>query len=348
GALTREGERWTVGANLAALEMPPTIQALLAARIERLRPEERGVLERAAVVGQHFSRSAVAALLTGDVRDLDARLESLRRTELFERGTGWFLGEPVLRFHHGLIRDAAYRRLLKGTRAELHERLGDWIEVRAGEAAEHDETIGWHFEQAHRHLRELGPLDAKGKSLGERPATRHAAPGRRSLARDDGPLAASLLGRAIDLLDERDASRADLALDWCEALLSAGDVALASTAIDELARWIAQVPRLRAWHTCFTGQLTILTAPRALQSAADAVAAAAEDLAKLGDAPGEAKAHSVHAQALARLGKVGASEVALDKALAAARAAGDRRPGEALPPRAPVAAPPGPTPPTPP
>src|SRR5262249_60668759 len=66
GALTREGERWTVGANLAALEMPPTIQALLAARIERLRPEDAGVLARAGVVGQHFSRSAVAALLTGD------------------------------------------------------------------------------------------------------------------------------------------------------------------------------------------------------------------------------------------------------------------------------------------
>ena len=63
GAIERQGERWIVGANLAALEMPPTIHALLAARIERLRPEERTVLERAAVVGRHFSRSAVAALL---------------------------------------------------------------------------------------------------------------------------------------------------------------------------------------------------------------------------------------------------------------------------------------------
>ena len=62
-----------VDANLAALEMPPTIHALLAARIERLRPEERTLLERAAVVGRNFSRNAVAALLrlaTGD-RGLD-------------------------------------------------------------------------------------------------------------------------------------------------------------------------------------------------------------------------------------------------------------------------------------
>src|SRR6185503_18732585 len=144
GAIERQGERWIVGANLASLEMPPTIHALLAARIERLRPEERAVLERAAVVGRHFSRSAVAALLgrngnsstardasnlnAREASDLDARLESLRRGELIERDTGWLLGEPVMRFHHVLIRDAAYRRLLKGTRAELHARLADWIE----------------------------------------------------------------------------------------------------------------------------------------------------------------------------------------------------------------------------
>ncbi|MGH7337626.1 MAG: hypothetical protein ACREI7_08615, partial [Myxococcota bacterium] len=113
GALVREGDRWTTAVELARLEMPPTIQALLAARIERLRPEERSVLEHAAVVGRHFSRGAVAALLGQNGSGLDARLEALRRTELIEPDTGWFLGEPVLRFHHVLIRDAAYRRLLR-------------------------------------------------------------------------------------------------------------------------------------------------------------------------------------------------------------------------------------------
>ncbi len=73
GALERQGERWVVGADLASLEMPPTIHALLAARIERLRPEERTVLERAAVVGRHFSRSAVAALLRGATAPISTR-----------------------------------------------------------------------------------------------------------------------------------------------------------------------------------------------------------------------------------------------------------------------------------
>jgi len=350
GALTRAGDRWIVGAGLAALEMPPTIHALLAARIERLRSDERQVLECAAVVGRHFSRSAVAALLPREVADLDARLESLRRSELVERDSGWLLGEPALRFHHVLIRDAAYRRLLKSTRAELHGRLADWIEAQVGEAVEHDETIGWHLEQAHQLLGELGPPDAAGAALGARAASRLAAAGRRALAGDDVPLAAGLLGRAIARLDADDPARAELALDWCEALLAAGDVAVAATAIAELARCAAlpagtaRCQRLRAWHTCFAGQLTVLTAPAALQATAEALAAAAAELTALADAAGEAKAHSVHAQALARLGRVGACEAALDKALAAARRAGDRRRANAVLAGAPVAALWGPSP----
>jgi class 3 adenylate cyclase len=344
GALKREGERWTAGTALAALEMPPTIQALLAARIERLRAEERIVLERAAVIGRSFSRSAVAELLSRDVTDLDARLESLRRAELIERDSGWFLGEPLLRFHHVLIRDAAYRRILKGTRAELHARFADWVEARAGGSLEHDETIGWHLEQAHQHLRELGPLDARGRALGERAAQRLAAAGRRALARDDVPLASGLLGRALERLDRDDAARAELALDWCEALLAAGDVAPATAALEELDRFAASDARLRAWHTCFAGQLKVLTAPSGLSEAAESVASASRELAELGDVAGEAKAHFVHAQAFARLGKVAACEAALDRALAAARRAGDRRRANTVLAVAPLAALWGPSP----
>lgn len=341
GAIERHGDRFVVGANLAALEMPPTIHALLAARIDRLRAEERGVLERAAVVGRHFSRGAVSALLG---RDADAYLQALRSAELIETDAGWFLGEPLLRFRHVLIRDAAYRRLLKGTRAQLHERVAEWIEAKAGAAVEHDETVGWHLEQAHRNLRELGPLDDRARVLGERAAGRLAAAGRRALARDDVSLAAALLGRAIDLLDEPHPDRADLALDWCEALLSAGDVAHGTAAIAELARLAVDSERIRAWHTCFASQLTVLTAPQDLQAVADVVAHAAEILTRLGDAGGEAKAHSVHAQALARVGRMGESEAALDQALAAARRAGDRRRANAVLAGAPLAALWGPSP----
>jgi class 3 adenylate cyclase/tetratricopeptide (TPR) repeat protein len=344
GTLVREGERWVTAVEIAKLDMPPTIQVLLAARIERLRPEERSVLERAAVVGRQFSRAAVAHLLADGAADLDARLEALRRSELIESDTGWYLGEPVLRFHHVLIRDAAYRRVLKETRAQLHERLADWIVSRVGEAIEHEETLGWHLEQAHRNLRELGPLDARGRTLGERAARHLGAAGRRALARDDLSLAAGLLGRALDALDPAHVARADLALDWCEALLSAGDVAPAERAIHELGRFLEGSERLRAWHTCFRGQLAGLSHPESLHAAAGEVAAAAATLAGLSDAAGEAKAHAVHAGTLARLGEVGACEAALDKALAAARRARDRRRANAVLSGAPQAALWGPSP----
>src|SRR5262249_20922369 len=158
------------------------------------------------------------------------------------------------------------------------------------------------------------------------------------------PLAAGLLGRAIARLDAADGTRADLALDWCEALLSAGDVAPAASAIAELARFAEGSDRLGGWHTCFAAQLPVMTAPGELRAAAERVATAARDLAKLEDAAGEAKAHFVHAQALARLGKVGACEAALDQALAAARRAGDRRRANAVLAGAPLAALWGPSP----
>ena len=356
GALKQDGERWTAAVDLATVDMPPTIHALLAARIERVRAEDRTVLERAAVIGRQFSRAAVAHLLPRDVRDLDARLEALRRSELIEPDTAWFLGEPALRFHHGLTRDAAYRRLLKEIRADLHGRLAEWIEHRVGESIEHDEMIGWHLEQAHQHLRELGPLDATGTALGERAARYLGTAGRRALARDDVSVASDLLGRAVRVLDEANPARADLTLDWCEALLAAGDVAHAKAAIDALGSEIGgrglalspqspnPDPRRSAWHTCFTAQLAVLTNPQALRGTVDALASAASELATLGDVAGEAKAHQVHALALQRMGAIGAAEAVLDKALAAARQVNDRRRSNAVLAGAPEAALWGPSP----
>ena len=345
GALVREGDRWVTRASPAELQMPPTIQALLAARIERLRPEERVVLEHAAVIGRHFSRASVAELLPAELRgELDLRLEALRRSELIEPDTGWLLGEPVLRFHHVLIRDAAYRRLLKGTRAELHARFADWLAARVGGAVEHDEMLGWHLEQAHALLSELGPIDARGRALGERAARHLAEAGRRALARDDLSLAAGLLGRALERLHASAPARAEVVLDWGEALLAMGDVGRAERAIHELGRIAGDSPRLRAWHASFAAHLAALADPQSLRDTADSVAAAAQVLAKEGDAAGEAKAHAVHALVLTRLGRIGAGESALDQALAAARRGRDRRRSNAVLAGAPLAALWGPSP----
>jgi class 3 adenylate cyclase len=346
GALEWDGERWKAATDLAHIAMPLTIQALLASRIDRLSHVERLVLERAAVIGPVFSRSAVSHLLPQEMRvDLEACLESLHRAELVDVDGSRFVGEPGVRFHHALIRDAAYRRTLKDSRADLHAELASWLE--SGEPAgesERDDVVGWHLERA-CHLRlELGLAGARTRELGDRASVRLGRAGRSALARDDVRVAAALFARAVKLRADDDLERAELALDWCEALLADGDVAATPSALAEIARFSASSPRLTAWHACFAGQLAVLTEPLALPQTVERVATAAAQLSTLGDDAGEAKADAVLGSALARLGRVGECELTLDRALIAARRAGDRRRANAVLAGAPVAALWGPSP----
>ena len=94
-------------------------------------------------------------------------LRALERMQLVQRMDGVIGPEEDLRFHHVLIRDAAYGRVLKRTRAELHERFVDWADAHNGtrdRGLESEEVLGYHLEQAHRYLSELGPLGEHGLS----------------------------------------------------------------------------------------------------------------------------------------------------------------------------------------
>jgi class 3 adenylate cyclase/ketosteroid isomerase-like protein/tetratricopeptide (TPR) repeat protein len=324
GALRRDGDTWVAQTGIEAVEVPPTIQALLAARIERLRGDERMVVERASVIGKQFYRGAVAELVSPPVRlAIDGHLEALRRKDMVEpEGTYW-IDEPVYRFHHVLIRDAAYRSLLKEARADLHERFAHWLEVKAGElVGEHEEVIAFHLEQAHEYRRQLGPLDERGRTLGESAAQRLQSAGRRALAREDLAAAANLLTRAL----EREAGgEAEILWDLCEALLSAGDTSVAVPLVSRFTQAAGENRAQRARADVLGAHLANLTGAAHIARTAESAAAAATALAQLGDRGGEAKGCQVAAQAYARLGQVAAVEEALDRALAAARAGDDRR-----------------------
>jgi len=151
------------------MAVPPTIQALLAARLDLLDPKERGVLECGSVEGRVFHRGAVQALAPEDPQ-LTAHLTALVRKELVRPDKPQLPGEDAYRFRHLLIRDAAYDALPKATRAELHERFAAWLEERASDLVELDEILGHHLEQAYRYRAELGPLDEEGRELGRRAA----------------------------------------------------------------------------------------------------------------------------------------------------------------------------------
>jgi class 3 adenylate cyclase/tetratricopeptide (TPR) repeat protein len=177
--------------------VPPTLQALLAARLDQLQTAERRVLERGAVEGEIFHRGAVQALAPEESQ-VTPRLAALVRKELIRPDKPQLPGEDGFRFRHLLIRDAAYDALPKATRAELHERFAFWLEEHGAELVELDEILGYHLEQACRYRAELGvPRDDE---LAQRAHGRLAAAGLRADERNDVNAAAGLLRRALALL----------------------------------------------------------------------------------------------------------------------------------------------------
>jgi class 3 adenylate cyclase/tetratricopeptide (TPR) repeat protein len=196
-----------------AVDVPPTLRALLAARLDQLEPEERRVLEGGAVEGEIFHRGAVQALTPGDIQ-LTPRLAALVRRELIRPDKAQLPGEDGFRFRHILIRDAAYDALPKSTRADLHERFADWLEHVGSHLIELDEILGYHLEQAARLRTELGRPD---EALAERAGDRLAAAGRRALWRGDEPAAGSLLERAVELVRPARLD-VDLELDLAQAV----------------------------------------------------------------------------------------------------------------------------------
>jgi class 3 adenylate cyclase/tetratricopeptide (TPR) repeat protein len=231
GLLQREdGNRWRARSDLSEVDVPPTIQALLAARIDHLSASERDILERASVVGKLFSREAIDELVS-EGTPLDERLAALVRKDLIRPDRA---AEEGFRFRHILIRDAAYAGLAKERRAELHERYAGWLEREPrGRLREHEEIIGYHLEQAHGYRAELAPADDRTRALAARAAVLFASAGRRAFSRGDMSAAVGLLTRATLLRRDDLAGRLELASDLGAALRDTGELVRADAVLSE-------------------------------------------------------------------------------------------------------------------
>jgi class 3 adenylate cyclase len=124
----------------SAAELPATVQALLAARLDSLEPFQRRLLAHASVVGRTFWEGALAPVVESEGGDLQEALRALREKDLVVvSDAGALADEPELAFKHALIRDAAYEMLPKAVRAHKHFQVGRFIEARAGERV--DEVV---------------------------------------------------------------------------------------------------------------------------------------------------------------------------------------------------------------
>jgi class 3 adenylate cyclase/tetratricopeptide (TPR) repeat protein len=320
-SLRESAEGWELALELETVRLPQTIQVLLQARLDRLGPAERSALERASVIGNVFSLRALRNLADGDV---ETPVQNLVRRELLRPDRQAFSARDGFRFRHALVRDAAYGGLAKATRADLHERFGDWLAGDgAGPGRQYEEIVGYHLEQAHRLRVELGRPDVV---LARRGSEQLGTAGRRAAARGDMPAAANLLDRAATLLPRDDVERGALLLDLAEALLDLGESGLAHATLGE-AREIAEAlgdEQLAARVSTDAVWLRVRLDPASfregrgeLEAAIDHFAASEND---------RCLAHALRVQASVLVSfelRLGAAQELLERALGHAEAAAD-------------------------
>ena len=186
GRLVLERGRWVAAADLSDMPTPPTISALLAARLDTLPRSERRVLDIASVMGQVFYPDAVHTLAANGADAIGAGIVALVRKQFVRPERSDLPAVDALAFRHLLIRDTAYQSIPKQRRADLHESFADWLERVAGDGvAGQEEIVGHHLEQAYRCRAELGPVGERMRTLARQAAERLAAAGRNAFARRD-------------------------------------------------------------------------------------------------------------------------------------------------------------------
>jgi tetratricopeptide (TPR) repeat protein len=322
---------WVVTGDVTGLSIPPTIQALLAARLDRLGAPEREPLGCGAVEGLLFHAGSVRTLLESDGDGaVEPEFASLTRKGLIRHTASEFAGEEAFRFRHQLIRDAAYEAVRKEDRAKFHARFADWLRARVGARAfEYDEILGSHLEAAFGYRSELGHVTEADRELAAAAAGLLGAAGRRALARSDVPAAANLLSRARELVLDGVEERLDLGVALSDALIELGQLERAGEVLDETiaaaggAGDSGREARARVLRSFLRGHRDdpVGWTEEALGEAQAAIAVFRQE----GDAFGLARAYELVAEAQWGEHAYAEAEAALENGLEAARAAGDTR-----------------------
>ena len=152
GRIVRTPDGWRAEPGLTAVEIPDTVQAVLAARVDLLHPDEKRALQAAAVVGRVFWPEPVGRSLDAPPARVDELLRGLESRDLVLARLGTSMaGQPEYIFKHALVRDVAYESIPKRDRAMAHLQAARWIEETAGERRlEVVELLAHHYTAAQR------------------------------------------------------------------------------------------------------------------------------------------------------------------------------------------------------
>ncbi|MFB7618818.1 AAA family ATPase [Kitasatospora sp. NPDC056181] len=301
-------------------QIPPTIQAMLGARLDQLPGTERSLLELAAVIGREFTRDLLRVMAEADGIDpaaTDEAMARLARRRVLERGPA-----GTVRFAQALLRDTAYEFTPKTRRERWHDFLA---ECYSREHPQDAMAVVYHVEATSRLRRQLRPGDPQPPALAGPAANTLIAEGMNALARKDLPAAVQLLERGRALLPDGDPRHTALALHVCDAGLWLQDEERCRGA---LAAAEAALPGdRRAAVTCAI-QRAIVTlrlgmAP-AESVAADAAAIAAALERDPGDDLSRCRLHQLQAHLELIAERTASAEASFGLALKRARAMSDR------------------------
>ncbi|MDQ3660068.1 MAG: AAA family ATPase [Actinomycetota bacterium] len=318
GGLPREAE------SSSEISIPPTIQALIEARIDALGREERQVLEQASVIGATFGATPLVELSVAAVAPrVPDLLASLVRKDLVRQSDG--PDGDGYAFRHNLVREVVYEAISKQRRADLHASLATWLE--RVEERPSQETVAHHLERTFTYRQELGNFSPAQHALGQRAAAMLVEVGRRVRRRGDLLGTISSIQRALKLWPSGDPGRIPVLIELSSCHMDLGDMQPAAGLLQEAreqavllgqarleARAAVALWEARSWthHVAGWGE-------EALAEAAEAI----KVFEGLSDELGLALAHRLRALVLQNNYHFAAAEEALELALTHARRASD-------------------------
>ncbi len=328
GVLWRSGTSWVVDhGRLAVAVPPPTISAVLSARLDQLDPAARRVLAAASVVGESFGRRAVSAMVEPGTA-VAHHLHQLIVNEFVRPDAAEFTGDDGYRFGHLLVRDAVYASIPKSERAGLHESFADWLsKVIADRQTEFDAIIAHHYDQTHRYLTELGEAE-RGSPSARRAAAWLSQVGQRAWRLNDAASAAERFARAVSLLPPADPAVFGWFYECLDALGNSGDFVLARSLLDEaesasdaddmMAQAWLELARVGYWTGAASEDVQAWAC-----AARESALAAYGAFERIGERRGQLFASTALAHAAGQLCHLGEASVAFRDAARLARELGD-------------------------
>jgi class 3 adenylate cyclase/tetratricopeptide (TPR) repeat protein len=231
GILVERGGEWIVE-DADDFPVPDSVLGIISARLDAVPVEDKAVIQDASVVGKVFWPGAVAHVAERGRWAIEEALRRLEENELIRRSHQTSVaGDSEYVFEHALIRDVAYRTILRPLRAEKHRRAAEWLSSLAGARRDRADMI------AHHYVTALENAEASGHAVAElRLAASNSvqAAAERAGSLHSHAAAARLWGKALELCPGDDDRRPRLLLALGKALALADEPAAA--ALDEAAR----------------------------------------------------------------------------------------------------------------